>query len=233
MATDRSIVLFDLFGVIARRQRPGALGKMAARCATPTDAFTEAYWACRPPYDAGQHSAPEYWTAVLRWLRRPVDADTVEELRRTDIDSWSRVDPSMVAYAQSLRAVAEVALLSNIPSDHADAFLAAQPWLHRLDHVAFSGKIKAAKPDPAAFEHCVVALRAAPADFLFVDDREENVRAARAVGMDGHVFTDRAELAAVIDAWLPARAVLTPGRPRPALGSTPRHRNRTARPDRE
>lgn len=213
MPTDRHIVLFDLFGVIARHQRPGALAKMAARCHAPTDAFTTAYWACRPPYDAGRQSAPEYWTAVLRSLSvdvgLDVEADTIEELRLADIDSWSRVDNRMVAYVQSLRqplrAVTEVALLSNIPSDHADAFLAAQPWLHTLDHVAFSGKIKAAKPAPAAFHHCVIAMRAAPADFLFVDDREENVRAAQAVGMNGHVFTGRDELAAVIDTWLPTR----------------------------
>ncbi|UXX96406.1 HAD family phosphatase [Streptomyces sp. AD2-2] len=205
MSTDRRIVLFDLFGVIARHQLPGALGKMAAHCDTPADAFTTAYWECRQPYDAGRQSAPEYWTAVLRKLSRPADADTVEELRLTDIDSWSRVDEEMVAYVRSLREVAEVALLSNIPADHADAFLGAQPWLYDLDHLAFSGRIKAAKPDPAAFQHCVAALRAAPADFLFVDDREENVRAARAVGMDGHLFTGRAELAAVIGAWLPTR----------------------------
>jgi putative hydrolase of the HAD superfamily len=205
MSTDRHIVLFDLFGVIARHQRPGALEKMAARCHTPTDAFTTAYWACRPPYDAGRHSAPEYWTAVLQRLSLPADADTIEELRLTDIDSWSRIDDRMVSYAQSLCDVAEVALLSNIPSDHADAFLAAQPWLHHLDHVAFSGKIKAAKPDPAAFHRCVVAMRAAPADFLLVDDREENVRAAQATGMNGHIFTDRDELAAFIDTWLPTR----------------------------
>ncbi|MFG1664187.1 HAD-IA family hydrolase [Streptomyces sp. Y7] len=129
----------------------------------------------------------------------------IEELRLTDIDSWSRVDERMVAYVRSLRAVAEVALLSNIPSDHADAFLVANPWLCDLDHVAFSGKIKVAKPDPAAFHHCAVAMRAAPADFLFVDDREENVRAAQATGMNGHVFTDRDGLAAVVDTWLPTR----------------------------
>ncbi|MEU9899058.1 HAD-IA family hydrolase [Streptomyces phaeochromogenes] len=209
MPSDRHIVLFDLFGVIARHQRPGALAKMAARCHAPTDAFTTAYWACRPPYDAGRQSAPEYWTAVLRSLSvdvgLDVEADTIEELRLADIDSWSRVDNRMVTYVQSLHAVTEVALLSNIPSDHADAFLAAQPWLHTLDHVAFSGKIKAAKPAPAAFHHCVIAMRAAPADFLFVDDREENVRAAQAVGMNGHVFTDRDELTAAIDTWLPTR----------------------------
>ncbi|MFJ4280182.1 HAD-IA family hydrolase [Streptomyces massasporeus] len=74
-----------------------------------------------------------------------------------------------------------------------------------LDHLAFSARIGAAKPDQAAFQYCVVALRAAPADFLFVDDREENVRPARAVGMDGHVFRSQADLAPVIGAWLPTR----------------------------
>ena len=205
MSTDRRIVLFDLFGVIGRHQRPGAQERMAARCHAPVDAFTAAYWTHRPPYDAGRRSPSGYWTDVLRALSRPADADTIEELRLTDIDSWSRVDDRMVTYVQSLRDRAEVALLSNIPADHAEAFLAAQPWLHHLDHVAFSGKIRAAKPDPEAFRHCAVALRAAPADFLFVDDREENVRAARANGMNGHVFTGQDELTAVVDAWLSPR----------------------------
>ncbi|MFF4784071.1 hypothetical protein ACFY3E_22555 [Streptomyces griseorubiginosus] len=102
MSTDRrSIVLFDLFGVIARHQRPGALEKMAARVRVSADAFTSAYWAHRPPYDAGRHTASAYWTDVLRALSRPADADTIEELRLTDIDSWSRVDESMVGYVCS------------------------------------------------------------------------------------------------------------------------------------
>lgn len=204
MPADRRIVLFDLYGVIALHQRPGALTRMAASCDAPADAFAEAYWDLRPPYDAGRQTAPEYWAAVLRRLSRPADPRTVEELRLTDIDSWSRVDGRMVAFTQSLRGRAGVAVLSNIPADHADAFLAAQPWLRNLDHLALSGKIRAAKPDPAAFHHCVSALHTPPAGFLFVDDREENVRAARALGMSGHVFTGLDELVEVIDAWLPA-----------------------------
>ncbi|MEU6225287.1 HAD family phosphatase [Streptomyces sp. NPDC047042] len=203
MTTDRHrIVLFDLFGVIARHQRPGALEKMAARCHASADAFTTAYWTHRPPYDAGRHTASAYWTDVLNSLSLRADADTIEELRLTDIESWSRVDDRMVTYVRTLRDRTRVALLSNIPADHADAFLAAQPWLHDLDHVVFSGKIGAAKPAPAAFQHCVAALRATPADFLFVDDREENVRAAQAVGMNGHVFRSQDDLAAAVDAWL-------------------------------
>ena len=202
MSISRRIVLFDLFGVVALQQRPGALAQMAAFCDAPADAFTEAYWDLRQPYDAGQQSAPEYWAAVLRLLSRPVDADTVEKLRLTDIDSWSRVNRRMVAFTLSLRSRAKVAVLSNIPADHADAFLAAQPWLRKLDYLAFSGKIHLAKPDPAAFEHCVTALHAAPADFLFIDDRAENVRAARANGMSGHVFTGLGDLVKVVNTWL-------------------------------
>jgi putative hydrolase of the HAD superfamily len=202
MSTDRRIALFDLFGVIARHQRPGALEEMAALSHTSLDAFTTAYWTLRLPYDAGRQTPAAYWSDVLRALSRPADADTIEELRLTDIDSWSRVDDRMVTYVQSLRERAEVAVLSNIPADHADAFLAAQPWLNDLDHVAFSGKTKAAKPDPAAFQHCVTALQAAPAHFLFIDDREENVHAAQAVGMNGHVYTGQEDLTEAIDAWL-------------------------------
>jgi putative hydrolase of the HAD superfamily len=204
MPAGRRIAMFDLFGVIALHQRPGALEEMAARCNAPAGAFTEAYWALRPPYDAGRQSATSYWSAVLRRLSRPAGPPAIEQLRLADIDSWSRVDDRMVDYVRSLRSRAEVALLSNIPADLADAFLAAQPWLGDLDYVAFSATIKAAKPDPAAFRHCVTAMHAAPADFLFIDDREENVRAAQAVGMAGYVFTGLDELEAAVSAWLPA-----------------------------
>ncbi|WP_326675746.1 hypothetical protein [Streptomyces sp. NBC_01237] len=81
MSTHRRIVLFDLYGVIARCQRPGTLVKTAARCNVPADAFAEAYWACRRPYDAGPWTASAYRTAVPRWLSRTADADTIEGSR--------------------------------------------------------------------------------------------------------------------------------------------------------
>ena len=201
-AHHQRIVLFDLFGVIAPHQRPGALAQMAACCDTPEDAFTAVYRELRPPYDAGRLSAPEYWAAVLSLLSRPADPGMIERLRLADIDSWSRVDRRMVAFTRSLRSRAKVAVLSNIPADHANAYLASQPWMRNLDHLAFSGKINAAKPDPAAYEHCITALHAAPADFLFVDDGAENVRAAQANGMAGHVFTKLGELVKVVNTWL-------------------------------
>ncbi|MFG2301223.1 HAD-IA family hydrolase [Actinacidiphila glaucinigra] len=51
-----------------------------------------------------------------------------------------------------------------------------------------------ATPDPAAYRWCRDALREDPARILFVDDRPENVRAAEAAGMRGHLFTGPARL---------------------------------------
>jgi HAD superfamily hydrolase (TIGR01509 family) len=46
------------------------------------------------------------------------------------------------------------------------------------------------KPSREAYVGAAAALGVAPADCLFVDDRPENVTAAEAVGMKGHLFRD-------------------------------------------
>ena len=46
------------------------------------------------------------------------------------------------------------------------------------------------KPSEAAYLGAATALGVAPQDCFFVDDRPENVAAAEAVGMAGHVFRD-------------------------------------------
>jgi 2-haloacid dehalogenase len=67
-------------------------------------------------------------------------------------------------------------------------------FLALLDDVLVSGVEGVAKPDPRVFE--LLAERSGlPLDRLvFVDDRAVNVEGARAVGMDGIVFTDAAAL---------------------------------------
>ena len=66
--------------------------------------------------------------------------------------------------------------------------------LQMLDDVVVSGEVRAAKPDRRAYE--IVAERSGlPLDRLvFVDDKQLNVDAAVALGMDGIVFTDASAL---------------------------------------
>lgn len=64
--------------------------------------------------------------------------------------------------------------------------------------VLVSGAEKLVKPDPAIFALAIERFGVDPAECLFVDDRPENVVAAEACGMVGHVFTDAAALEGVL-----------------------------------
>lgn len=196
------VVLFDLFGVIALPRVPGALAAMAAQSEAGLEGFEAAYWNRRPEYDAGRITAAEYWARVLGDAGVVATSELAESLRLADIASWSRVDPRMVEFVRDLNRRTRVGLLSNIPADHAEAFLRAQPWLHELPLLALSGRMGCAKPDPAAFRHCVAGFPAEPHDILFVDDRVENVEAARREGLRGHVFTGMEGAVAAVEQWV-------------------------------
>jgi len=192
-------VVFDLFGVIACAQSPAGRADIQSAAGVPADradALWRAYWEFRPSYDRGRLSGPDYWRAVAVALGTTFAGSRIAELIAADCDSWRAVDPRMLGLLDTLaRSGLTLGLLSNIPPELADQFLQRHAWLGRFAVLGFSCRIGYVKPEPAAFDWCVRALGVEPARILFVDDREENVRAARARGMRGHLFTDAATFA--------------------------------------
>ncbi|GAA3465811.1 HAD-IA family hydrolase [Nonomuraea roseola] len=63
------------------------------------------------------------------------------------------------------------------------------------DAVVSSARVGLAKPDPRIYELAAQVAGVAPSRCLFVDDRLENVEAARALGMIGIHFTEAGDLA--------------------------------------
>jgi len=62
-------------------------------------------------------------------------------------------------------------------------------FLGLLDDIVVSGTEGLAKPDPRIFELTVARAGLPAADLVFVDDKQVNVDAAVAFGMDGVLFT--------------------------------------------
>ena len=56
-------------------------------------------------------------------------------------------------------------------------------WLDQFDHQTFSADVSLIKPDAAIYEHSLRGVGVAASEALFVDDKEQNVEGARAVGM--------------------------------------------------
>lgn len=61
-------------------------------------------------------------------------------------------------------------------------------FLDDFEGIVVSGELGMAKPDAEIYEYLLTTWDVDPAASIFVDDREENVEAARAVGMQGHHF---------------------------------------------
>jgi putative hydrolase of the HAD superfamily len=192
-------VVFDLFGVIACALSPAGRAEILAAGGVPAsraEEFWRAYWEFRPSYDRGCVSGSDYWSSVAGALDTTFTGARIAELIAADCGSWRAVDPRMLDLLDDLtRSGMTLGLLSNIPPELADDFLQRHGWLDRFAVLGFSCRIGCVKPEPAAFDWCIRALGVEPASILFVDDREENVSAAQARGMQAHLFTDAATLA--------------------------------------
>jgi len=68
------------------------------------------------------------------------------------------------------------------------------PIFSLLDGMVVSSDVHLVKPDPRIYQCLLDKYDLRPEDCIFVDDRPENVAAARQLGMQGHVFTSAAEL---------------------------------------
>lgn len=66
----------------------------------------------------------------------------------------------------------------------------------RFRDIVVSGDEKLVKPDPAIFALALRRFGLPPGEALFVDDRADNVAAAEAAGMIGHIFRDASTLRA-------------------------------------
>ena len=85
-------------------------------------------------------------------------------------------------------------VLSNMPSEVWPQLQERFDWLGLFDGSVVSGDEKVVKPDPAIYRILVDRHGVDPASTAFVDDREENVEAAAALGFDVVLFRDAASL---------------------------------------
>lgn len=66
--------------------------------------------------------------------------------------------------------------------------------LRQFDHHFLSYEMGLLKPDPAFFHHVLLTLDSPAADCIFIDDRAENVEAARGIGITAIQFEGASQL---------------------------------------
>jgi 2-haloacid dehalogenase len=91
-------------------------------------------------------------------------------------------------------------VLSNMEAETYPLRLARYDFLRSLDGQVISGLEKVAKPDPRIYRLLLERYELPAGRTLFIDDKAENVAAARAAGMQALQFTSAAALRAELTA---------------------------------
>ena len=188
---DIRAVLFDYGQVLSRGPNVAAWERMRQTVGGSPELFHTAYWSPRHDYDRGTLSGTEFWHHVAHIVGHPGLSDSdLETLYTADIALWTDLNEAMVAWARSLhRRGVRTGILSNIGDRMEIGIRQSFEWIAAFHHCTWSHRLKMAKPELAIYRHAADGLEIAPVHILFIDDREENIDAARAVGMTAIRYT--------------------------------------------
>ena len=194
-------VIFDYGGVISLPQAPADLDVIAdlAGVARDSERFWRAYYAHRDGLDQGSTGVAAYWRAIAGDVGACWGDARVHELWAADFRSWLSINPGTIEVIADLKAGGTaLALLSNAGPDFA-GYLRRGRLGDFFAACYVSGELGLIKPQPEIYRHVMDDLGISAADAVFTDDREANVRAAQALGITGHLFTDATTLRAFLE----------------------------------
>jgi putative hydrolase of the HAD superfamily len=177
----------------------------------PPEKFELLYWADRHAYDEGKLTGLAFWQKFVgdADLAHRLDQAAIDELNQIDARMWTTQNPAMLAWQQALKARGLLTgILSNMGDNVHENIEREFDWIHRFDVLIWSYQLGIAKPDPAIYHAVLTKLGTAPGETLFIDDKQVNIEAAQALGMQAILFSNVAQLredliAAGLDSELP------------------------------
>lgn len=193
------VIVFDYGEVISVTPTAEDRAALTELAGGDEEVFWPAYWRHRDALDQGTLGIQEYWRGIERELGENWGDATIHRLWLADFRSWLSIDHETLEVLLDLKAGGtRLALLSNAGRDFGSYF--RHGTLGDLfEQVFVSGELGTIKPSAEIFEHVMAELGVTPAETVFIDNKEANVRGAEALGIAGHVFTTAKDLRAYLE----------------------------------
>jgi putative hydrolase of the HAD superfamily len=194
-------VIFDYGKVLSALPDAESHSNLVAATGLDDGRFEDHYWAHRHAYDSGAFNSVTYWEKIAADAGFEMNPERLQTLIENDCRMWGNLNQPMVDWTlRLLESGLRVAVLSNMGDATRDYLLKENDWLKRLDHLTWSCELLMAKPDPAIYTYTLDKLRVNAEEAIFIDDIPRNIEAARALGIDGILFTDVVQLRADLTA---------------------------------
>ncbi|HEX3940870.1 MAG TPA: HAD family phosphatase [Acidobacteriaceae bacterium] len=177
-------VIFDYGEVISRAANKAVHRQLVETAGLDQETFDKWYWALRLDYDAGILNRLTYFQKLAEFAGTEFSTAQIERLGELDARMWMDINEPMLAWVSQIqRAGLRIAILSNMGDGVLSAMLREFPWLGQFDALVWSHELGIVKPDPAIYRYTVDALAVQPQEALFIDNLQENVAGAEAIGL--------------------------------------------------
>ena len=190
-------LLFDLGKVLIDFNFETGVQALHRACSISRDRFEEVLWdeTWIRRYERGEITTGEFHSYLCETAALKMDLSRFREV-------WSSVFlPGLLVSEKLLAALKSnypLILVSNTNEAHFEFIRDRYPVVDYFDQRVLSYVVGSLKPDRKIFEHAIRVSGFRPDALFFTDDREENVLAARELGIHAHQFrTERMLIAAL------------------------------------
>ncbi len=188
-----SLVIFDLDDVLCAYDREGRVRALAALAGRAPAEIEAALWESgfEDDADRGAYDARHYLLEFGRRLGHELTRAQWVANRKAAMTPW----PAMLQLVHRVQERVETALFTTNGPLFIEALGELYPEVLPLfgtQNIHCSCELQMLKSEPQAFSRLLTRRQGAAEQTLFLDDSEENVRAARAAGLRAEVFTGQA-----------------------------------------
>lgn len=194
-------IIFDVGGVLIRTHNRAGRERWAANLGIDPLEFEQLVFSGESGRQAqlGQKTSAAHW----RWLGVyfGLTESQLAEMQH-DFFAGDALNEPLVEHIKRLRRAGyRTGLLSNFMDDARRVWTEVYPFIQHFDGIIVSAEVGLLKPDPQIYYLAAKSAGVDVTEALFIDDFSENIKAARAVGMQTIHYVDpeaaRRELAAM------------------------------------
>lgn len=177
----RKVVLFDMGGVLLQWKDEWLFEEITKQSRTPFDKIKDHFNANISDLFVGRITEKQFWQKIpgLKKINPKIISQTFQ--------GRSKIDEKIFNLACSLKRQGyDIGILSNITPETRQ--ILSKNWISEFDHIFFSDLIRLAKPDSKIFSY--VTERLSDYEIIFIDDKKENVDAAKRHGIHSILFRE-------------------------------------------
>jgi len=185
-------IIFDWGGVCCKEGEPFALKALQFRLSMSPEEIMEKTKDICLDYYTGRYNSQEFWQAIMHFFGLKEDtAINPKILSRAYLDSYE-IYPKIFNLILKLKKRYKLGLLSNLTPEMRDRIQTKHDLDVYFDAQVYScdADVRSIKPDRKPYERILKIMKLKPANCLFIDNSEKNIKAGKKIGFKTILFRD-------------------------------------------